>query len=102
MVLVGSLIDLWNWLEIERITGSLGSRVLPMLVGLVLNAYGSALIIMSGIGIRVVDLVALTLVERLGWRFSIRPSSCSKQAFWRSDGCWAGQWALLPSPSFWS
>jgi hypothetical protein len=69
MVLVGSLIDLWNWLEIERITGSLGSRVLPMLVGLVLNAYGSALIIMSGIGIRVVDLVALTLVERLGWRF---------------------------------
>jgi uncharacterized protein len=69
MVLVGSLIDLWNWLEIEAVTRSLGSRVLPMLIGLVLNAYGSALIIMSGIGIRVVDLVALTMVERLGWRF---------------------------------
>ena len=69
MVLVGGLIDLWNWLEIEAVTRSLGSRVLPMLIGLVLNAYGSALIIMSGIGIRVVDLVALTMVERLGWRF---------------------------------
>jgi uncharacterized protein (TIRG00374 family) len=69
MVLVGALIDLWNWLEIEAVTRSLGSRVLPLLIGLVLNAYGSALIIMSGIGIRVVDLVALTLVERLGWRF---------------------------------
>jgi hypothetical protein len=69
MVLVGALIDLWSWLGIEAVTGSLGSRTLPMLAGLVLNAYGSALIIMSGIGIRVVDLVALTLVNRLGWRF---------------------------------
>ncbi|HSA83021.1 MAG TPA: flippase-like domain-containing protein [Geminicoccaceae bacterium] len=69
MVLVGGLVDLWSWLGIEAVTGSLGSRALPMLAGLVLNAYGSALIIMSGIGIRVVDLVALTLVQRLGWRF---------------------------------
>ena len=69
MVLVGGLIDLWSWLGVEGVTGSLGSRVLPMLAGLVLNAYGSALIIMSGIGIRVVDLVTLTLVNRLGWRF---------------------------------
>ena len=69
MVLVGGLIDLWSWLGIHAVTGSLGSRTLPMLAGLVLNAYGSALIIMSGIGIRVVDLVALTLVNRLGWRF---------------------------------
>jgi hypothetical protein len=43
--------------------------MLPMLAGLVLNAYGSALIIMSGIGIRVVDLIALTLVNRIGCRF---------------------------------
>jgi uncharacterized membrane protein YczE len=69
-LLIGGLIDLWNWLAINAVSGSLGSRVLPMLIGLVLNAYGSALIIMSGIGIRVVDLVALTLVSRLGWRFS--------------------------------
>jgi uncharacterized protein len=69
MVLVGGLIDLWNWLDIEAVTRNLGSSVLPMLIGLVLDAYGSALIIMSGIGIRVVDLVALTMVKRLGWRF---------------------------------
>lgn len=71
MVMIGGLIDLWNWLGIEAVTGNLGSRVLPMLAGLVLNAYGSALIIMSGIGIRVVDLVALTMVSRLGWRFYV-------------------------------
>jgi hypothetical protein len=69
MLLIGILIDFWNWLELEAVTGSLGSRALPMLAGLVLNAYGSSFIIMSGIGIRVVDLVALTLVNRLGWRF---------------------------------
>ena len=69
MVLVGVLIDFWNWLGLETVAGSLGSRVLPMLAGLVLNAYGSALIIMSGIGLRVVDLVALTLVNRIGCRF---------------------------------
>jgi hypothetical protein len=67
--LVGVLIDFWNWLGLETVAGSLGSRVLPMLAGLVLNAYGSALIIMSGIGLRVVDLVALTLVNRIGCRF---------------------------------
>jgi hypothetical protein len=71
MVLVGALIDLWSWLGIEAVTGSLGSRTLPMLAGLVLNAYGSALIIMSGIGIRVVDLVALTLVRQTGARFYV-------------------------------
>jgi uncharacterized membrane protein YczE len=69
MLLIGLLIDCWNWLELEAVTGNLGSRALPMLAGLVLNAYGSAFIIMSGIGIRVVDLVALTVVNRLGWRF---------------------------------
>ncbi len=40
-----------------------------MLLGLLLDAYGSALIIMSGIGIRIVDLVALALVRHLRWRF---------------------------------
>ena len=46
-----------------------GSRALPLLGGLVLNAYGAALIIMSGIGIRVVDLLALSLVRHVGTRF---------------------------------
>jgi hypothetical protein len=32
-------------------------------------SYASALIIMSGVGIRIMDLVAITMVERLGWSF---------------------------------
>lgn len=69
MVLIGGLIDVWNWLALERMIDPLGPRALPLLAGLGLTAYGSALIIMSGIGIRVVDLVALTMVNRLGCRF---------------------------------
>jgi uncharacterized membrane protein YczE len=68
MVMIGLLIDTWNWLGLN-FREMVGSRALPLLAGLVLNAYGSALIIMSGIGIRVVDLVALTLVKRMGTRF---------------------------------
>ena len=68
MVLIGLGIDLWNWLDVD-VGGLVGSRALPLLAGLLLNAYGSSLIIMSGIGIRVVDLVALTLVRHLGTRF---------------------------------
>jgi hypothetical protein len=65
MLIIGFLIDLWNWLAF----GVVGSAVLTLLAGLALLAYGSSLIIMSGIGIRVVDLVALTLVRHLGTRF---------------------------------
>jgi hypothetical protein len=57
---VGFLIDLWTYLAISDYT----SRILlpyPMLfAGLFTCAYGSSLIIMSGIGIRIMDLVALT------------------------------------------
>jgi uncharacterized protein len=68
MLMIGLLIDAWNWLAFD-VSEQLGSRTLPLLAGLVLNAYGAALIIMSGIGIRVVDLVALTVVKHLGARF---------------------------------
>jgi uncharacterized protein len=68
MLIIGLLIDAWNALDFD-VSGLVGSRALPLLAGLLLNAYGSSLIIMSGIGIRVVDLVALTLVRRLGTRF---------------------------------
>jgi uncharacterized protein (TIRG00374 family) len=68
MLMIGLLIDLWNWLGFNT-TDLVGSRALPLLGGLLLLAYGSSLIIMSGIGIRVVDLVALTLVRHLGTRF---------------------------------
>jgi hypothetical protein len=66
--MIGLLIDTWNWLGLQM-GEILGSRTLPLLLALLLNAYGSALIIMSGIGLRVVDLVALTLVSHLGTRF---------------------------------
>jgi uncharacterized protein len=69
MLLVGCLIDLWGALGIRlRLAPALPSMLL-MLLGLLLVAYGSALIIMSGIGLRVVDLVALSFVRHLRWRF---------------------------------
>ena len=40
-----------------------------MLAALLIDAYASALIIMSGIGIRVMDLMAISFVKKLGWRF---------------------------------
>ena len=70
MLMIGLLIDVWNWLAVD-ISDLVGSRALPMLAGLLLNAYGSSLIIMSGIGLRVVDLVALTLVRQTGARFYV-------------------------------
>ena len=63
----GSMIDLWLH------TGLLGRTPLAdgllMLVGVGLCALGSAYIIMSGIGIRAMDLVAIALVERTGRPF---------------------------------
>jgi uncharacterized membrane protein YczE len=63
----GSMIDLWLH------AGVLGRTPLPdgalMLVGVGLCALGSAYIIMSGIGIRAMDLVALALAERTGQPF---------------------------------
>ena len=70
MLVIGFLIDAWNWLGLDT-SALVGSRALPLLGGLLLNAYGSSLIIMSGIGIRVVDLVALSLVKHLGTRFYV-------------------------------
>lgn len=63
----GSMIDLWLH------SGLLGDPPvadgLLMLVGVALCALGSAYIIMSGIGIRAMDLVAIALVERTGRPF---------------------------------
>jgi hypothetical protein len=70
MLMIGLLIDVWNWLAVD-ISDLSGSRALSLLAGLLLLAYGSSLIIMSGIGIRVVDLVALTLVRQTGARFYV-------------------------------
>jgi uncharacterized protein (TIRG00374 family) len=69
MALTGYLVDAWFWLSLEPWLDSTLPDGALMLLGLLLDAYGSSLIIMSGVGIRVVDLVALAFVERLGWRF---------------------------------
>lgn len=66
---VGFLIDLWNFIELESYTTPILSSY-PMLVGgLVICSYASSLIIMSGIGIRIMDLVALTMIKNWRWSF---------------------------------
>lgn len=69
MLLVGYLVDVWNVADLELLTLRSGPPAFLMLLGLALAAYGSSLIIMSGVGLRVVDLVAIALVHRLRWRF---------------------------------
>ncbi|MFJ2868686.1 YitT family protein [Kitasatospora sp. NPDC087314] len=65
--LCGSLIDLFQWL---RPAAWLGLRSYPlMLLGALLCAYASALIIMSGFGIRAIDLLAITIRHRRTWPF---------------------------------
>lgn len=67
--LVGNLIDLWILLRLDSYTTPV-LRPVPMLVaGLMMAAYGSSLIIMSGIGIRIMDLVAITMIQKWGWTF---------------------------------
>ena len=69
MALVGYLIDLWNLIHLEQWTTAWLAPMPLMLAALVIDAYASALIIMSGIGIRVMDLMAISFVKRLGWKF---------------------------------
>ena len=80
---VGFLLDFWNAIELERFTiGAL--PVVPIelfgttvnlsaigldVVALITCSYASALIIMSGIGIRIMDLVAITMIEKWRWSF---------------------------------
>jgi uncharacterized membrane protein YczE len=69
MALVGYLIDFFNLVQLEHWTTAWLAPMPLMLLGLLIDAYASALIIMSGIGIRVMDLVAITFVKKLGWTF---------------------------------
>jgi len=66
MFLVGSLIDLWNYLRLESFLLPVFSSYALLGIGLVIAAFASSLIIMSGIGIRTMDLVAITMVHK--WR----------------------------------
>lgn len=67
MAAVGFLIDFWNIVGIGF--ASLMSHTQLMLIALTIDAYASALIIMSGIGIRIMDLVAISMVKKWGWSF---------------------------------
>ncbi|MBV9427102.1 MAG: hypothetical protein JO084_05235 [Bradyrhizobiaceae bacterium] len=71
MVVVGFLIDTWNYIHVERLTGRLGTPWALGVAGLFVDAYASALIIMSGFGIRNMDLLAITFVQRLRWPFIV-------------------------------
>jgi uncharacterized membrane protein YczE len=65
--LCGSLIDLWMWLRLDQFV-PIGPYAM-MLAGTVLCAYGSSFIIMSGIGIRAMDLIAISMTHRWGLPF---------------------------------
>jgi len=67
--MVGYLIDLWNYLQLERFTGPAYGSVTMVVAGLFICSYASSLIIMSGIGIRIMDLLAITMVEKWGHSF---------------------------------
>jgi uncharacterized protein len=80
---VGFLLDTFGAIEMRRYTVDLMphlpfaigeaqydfGRFMAVIGGLIVCSYASALIIMSGIGIRIMDMVAITMVERLGWSF---------------------------------
>jgi uncharacterized membrane protein YczE len=63
----GSLIDALQWVQFAKQLGLEGYPL--MILGALLCAYASALIIMSGFGIRAIDLVAITAREKLHWPF---------------------------------
>ncbi len=69
MVIVGFMVDLWNYVRIERLSNLVGNSWILAVGGLVVDAYASALIIMSGFGIRNMDLLAITFVQKLRWPF---------------------------------
>ncbi|XMN05518.1 YczE/YyaS/YitT family protein [Streptomyces griseobrunneus] len=65
--LCGSMID------VLRASGTAGhvpvSEFALMMLGVLLCTYGSALIIMSGVGIRAMDLLAISMYHRWRWPF---------------------------------
>lgn len=69
MALVGYLIDFWNYCHVEEFTRRLFGPGSMLVTGLFMDSYASALIIMSGIGIRIMDLVAITIVHKWNWSF---------------------------------
>lgn len=67
--LVGNLIDLWILLDPLRSIRLFAPAGVLLVGGLLVCSYASSLIIMSGIGIRIMDLVAITMVREWRWSF---------------------------------
>jgi uncharacterized membrane protein YczE len=84
--LCGSLIDLWMYTHAAQRLG-LGPSGL-LLTGVSLCAYGSSLIIMSGIGIRAMDLVAITATYKCGLPFWLCKGVA--EVFLLVSGWWLG------------
>ncbi len=69
--LTGLFIDLWLLLELDQALAAILGPYVLLSIGLALCAYASALIIMSGIGIRVIDLLVISMMNKLGWSFTL-------------------------------
>lgn len=82
----GSLIDLWMHVRLD--TFVLVHAYPLMLMGTALCAYGSSLIIMSGIGIRAMDLVAITMTRR--WYIPFWLTKGLMEMFLLGAGWWLG------------
>lgn len=89
-VLCGRLIDFGKKNEIASY---LPYTQWPLMVtGVVLCAYASSLIIMSGIGIRAMDLIAITMVERFRREFWVFKTAMESTLLFTG-------WLLLGTPS---
>lgn len=66
--MVGYFIDFWNYINLQNILQF--NPYFYLLCGVLLCAYASSLIIISKIGIRIMDLMVLTFSNKLGWSFT--------------------------------
>jgi uncharacterized protein len=82
----GSLIDLWMYWRIDSFLHF--NHYALMLTGAALCAYGSALIIMSGIGIRAMDLVAITMTR--SWQIPFWLTKGVMELLLLATGWWLG------------
>lgn len=85
--MVGYLLDLWNYVHLEHYTDSAYGSVMMVIAGLFICSYASSLIIMSGIGIRIMDLLAITMVQK--WRHSFFRAKMTLEV-----GLFASGWLL--------
>lgn len=69
MFFIGSLIDVWNYIKVENLTNAIMNEYFMLFFAVIFATYGSSLIIMSGIGVRIMDLIAITMVNKLNWHF---------------------------------